>query len=272
MQFVKKIMFCLYVFTFQLNSQTVALITYANASCTGPCDGVATFSVIGATGPFSVNITNTTCAISNTLSSLSDSITFTNLCKCTGAYTFSFYDGSSVYIDSQTLNIFAPSNMNLFANNSPISCMGACNSTGTVTTFNGTAPFNYTWTPGGMTSPIASSLCPGFYTIVVVDANGCLDATSLIINNSSNPCVGIHEIENISHINIYPNPVSNLIYFSLKNHMTNSTVQFFNSLGQIVLSVTATNEVDVSKLPIGLYYVKIITETNESYFSKIIKE
>src|SRR5205085_4588734 len=35
------------------------------------------------------------------------------------------------------------------------------------------APYSYLWTPGNSTSQNIINLCPGVYTVVITDANGC---------------------------------------------------------------------------------------------------
>ncbi len=60
-----------------------------------------------------------------------------------------------------------------------LSCYGSCNGFVTVdTVFGGVPPYTYSWSQGGTTSSI-SSLCQGTYSVVISDANACLDSTSL---------------------------------------------------------------------------------------------
>lgn len=54
-----------------------------------------------------------------------------------------------------------------------ITCNGACDGTSTATPSAGTAPFSYFWSPGGQTTSSATGLCPGVYTAIITDANGC---------------------------------------------------------------------------------------------------
>lgn len=272
MNYIKALIFCFYISFFNLNAQTVSIISYSLASCSGPCDGAATFSISGANGPYSVSITNTACTTPTTTLFTTDSVTISNLCKCTSAYTFKFYDVNDSLIGAQNLNIYTGGPpLSIFATNSALSCNGACNASGTVSVFNGSAPYNYTWSPTGINTPIASSLCAGYYTITVTDAVGCMGATALLILNPSNPCVGIEEIASPKFIKIFPNPVSTTLHLSIDEHPFNASFEIYNLVGQTVLIGDLTEEINVSSLFSGVYYIKITSKT-DTYYSKIIKE
>jgi len=210
------------------------------------------------------------CPTSFTVGFSADSIIINNLCKCTGEYKFVFSSGSSI-IGTQNIFIGTTTLVNVFATNSAISCVGACNATGTAYAFGGTGPYNYTWTPISVHSQVSYSLCPGIYTITVQDSNGCLGFTNLIVINPSNPCVGINEIEKTIRFDIFPNPVFNQVNIVATDKIGYGIIQIYNSTGQVVLESTLTNEIDVSKLIPGLYYLKITTGSDQ-YYSKILKE
>ncbi len=83
---------------------------------------------------------------------------------------------------------------------------------------------------------------------------------------------GISELNKNSMI-VYPNPTSNVLHISNKdNSFENSQVQIINCLGQTTTKQPYSHEVDVSKLPAGIYTLKILTINKQSYFSKFIKE
>ncbi len=86
--------------------------------------------------------------------------------------------------------------------------------------------------------------------------------------------VGIKEVNNlISNLNVYPNPVSNTLFISPKqDEFKNSEIEITNALGQIVLKLPYSNEIDVSKLAQGFYNLKISEPGEQFYYSKFIKE
>ncbi len=82
-----------------------------------------------------------------------------------------------------------------------VSCSGMCNGTATVSLSAGTGPITYLWTPSGQSTPTATALCSGSYTVSTTDANGCtatatatiISPTSLTVNITSvghNSCFG----------------------------------------------------------------------------------
>ena len=54
-----------------------------------------------------------------------------------------------------------------------VTCFGLNNGSIDLTIATGTAPFNYTWMPGGATTQDLTNLAPGSYSVTVTDANGC---------------------------------------------------------------------------------------------------
>ena len=54
-----------------------------------------------------------------------------------------------------------------------VSCNGACNGEATVSVSGGTQGYNYIWnTTPFQSTPVATGLCPGNFTVTVVDTNG----------------------------------------------------------------------------------------------------
>ncbi len=65
---------------------------------------------------------------------------------------------------------------------SNVTCFGACDGYAVAIGVGGTAPYVFTWT----TAPVqvndtASNLCPGTFTVTMVDANGCIDTAQATI-------------------------------------------------------------------------------------------
>lgn len=60
---------------------------------------------------------------------------------------------------------------------------------------------------------------------------------------------------------LYPNPASDFVYLeNLENDLLFSNFEIFNSLGEIIKGGTLnSNRIDISQLPLGVYYLKLFT-------------
>ncbi|WP_445457777.1 DUF7619 domain-containing protein [Flavobacterium sp. HNIBRBA15423] len=71
---------------------------------------------------------------------------------------------------------------------------------------------------------------------------------------------------------LYPNPVKEVLNFNSKENLNIQSVEIYNMLGQIVISVpNATTSIDVSSLKSGNYFVKVNTEKGSAN-TKFVKE
>ena len=175
-----------------------------------------------------------------------------------------------------TLTLKAQCTFGLVMGSSGNICLNSCDANAFGTALSGTAPYTFTWTPINIISPLVTTthsvtnLCPGQYTISVSDAMGCISTETLNIIPSSNPCVGINEIQAQFKVEIFPNPVINLIH--LEDVSNNSEAFIVDLLGQIVLKTECIDTINVTSLSPGLYYLNILTNTNRIYFNKFIKQ
>gem|GEM_PF-1469843 len=86
----------------------------------------------------------------------------------------------------------------VFAGGMTVICSGQ-STTLNATVVGGTAPFNYTWTPAtglsnpAILNPVATPLNTTFYTLVVTDINGCVDADNalIVVNPTPNVNAGL---------------------------------------------------------------------------------
>ena len=65
---------------------------------------------------------------------------------------------------------------------------GGNNGSINTTVSNGTFPFTYAWS-GGQTAANLSNLSPGAYSVIVTDANGCMDTAAATLVNLAGPTV-----------------------------------------------------------------------------------
>jgi Leucine-rich repeat (LRR) protein len=71
---------------------------------------------------------------------------------------------------------------------------------------------------------------------------------------------------------LYPNPVNDKFSIKTKNGLEIQSIEIYNTLGQIVLSFPKTSEnIDISELQTGTYFVKVSTEKGKSSVTIIKK-
>jgi hypothetical protein len=81
----------------------------------------------------------------------------------------------------------------------------------------------------------------------------------------------IKENSNTNNITIYPNPTSNVINLQLPQNISIGNIQLYNALGSIVASYPIKEQIDVSNLRNGIYYLQLISK-DQLYFQKVIIE
>ena len=169
-----------------ISSQTIviteALQLFANVTgtpegCTTTCDGTALATPSGGTAPYSYSWSAN--AAPNPLNGASIS----NLCP--GSYTVTVTDTNGC-IDTATYTVTTPVGLAVTLDSTNVTCNSLCNGTGTATPTGGTAPFSYSWVGTGLnpatdTLSNVSGLCPGTYTVTVIDSNGCIFIGSINI-------------------------------------------------------------------------------------------
>ncbi|CAM3858367.1 MULTISPECIES: T9SS type A sorting domain-containing protein [Flavobacterium] len=107
------------------------------------------------------------------------------------------------------------------------------------------------------------------------DANIYFDYNFPITTNTYTTTIqalSIQDFDFNSKFTLYPNPVQDVLHFNSKENLEIQSVEIYNMLGQIVISVpNSTTSVDVSSLKSGNYFIKVNTEQGISN-TKFIKE
>ena len=130
-------------------------------SCVGSCNG--TISVTPSGGSPGYNISW------NSLPSQTTAIA-TGLCA--GNYVASITDGQGC-IAFTPATVVQPSVLSVNISGVVPSC-NICIGAATASGVGGTAPYAYSWSPGGQITSTANNLCSGIQTVVVTDANACV--------------------------------------------------------------------------------------------------
>ena len=130
-----------------------------NVSCFGVCDGGATVTVVGGTGPFTYLWNN-------------GETTLVATALCAGTNSVDVTDANGCVI-SVTANITEPAVLTaaITGSTDPL-CASVCDGTADVTAAGGTTTYTYSWTSGGASAG-ETAMCAGTETVTITDANGC---------------------------------------------------------------------------------------------------
>ena len=139
-----------------------------NLKCFGDNNGDATIATVtGGTAPFSYSWN--TGPSSATISGLS-----------AGTYTCVINDNTGGCTDTLKIILTQPTQLQLAASSSNVSCNKKCNGQIAITPSGATQPYSYTWSTAISTAN-SNSLCPGTYVITISDKNNCTQDTSIVI-------------------------------------------------------------------------------------------
>ncbi|RYY58004.1 MAG: T9SS type A sorting domain-containing protein [Chitinophagaceae bacterium] len=160
---------CSAVVDFTIEEGTPIIVTsvITDNKCHGGSEGAATISVSGGVAPFTYSWSS---------GGTSDTEEFlaagTYECIITGANGCTY---------TETVVIGEPALLTAVKSATDETCFGAANGTASVVISGGTAPYFYTWLPGGQTTATATGLAPGNYTCTIYDANGCGFSRSVVV-------------------------------------------------------------------------------------------
>lgn len=165
---------CNYVQTFTLtqpNALSVS-ITKRDVLCNAACNGSATATPSGGTGPYTYTWSPGGSTINNVI----------NLCP--NIYTVTIRDANNCTATA-TVQITEPAALTGTLNITNALCNSSCNGTTSVTVGGGTPTYTYSWAGSASTTSVASGLCAGSYSSIVTDANGCTLTQSFVITQPS---------------------------------------------------------------------------------------
>ncbi|MES2762938.1 MAG: PKD domain-containing protein [Bacteroidota bacterium] len=158
-------------------------LTQTNVSCFGGSNGVANAFVTGGTSPYTYTWSPTNL----------NTPMVTGLGAIT--YTVNVKDANNC-LRSNTLTISQPLVIAITSSVTDETCNTLNNGTASVTTTGGTAPYTYSWSPGGITTPTVSNLAAGLYTAMVTDSKGCVQTKTITITEPSPLNVSFNNIVN----------------------------------------------------------------------------
>ncbi|MEI6020913.1 MAG: T9SS type A sorting domain-containing protein [Bacteroidota bacterium] len=160
-----------YVVVTRLSGVNLTQIGIIN--CYGQLSGALTASASGGTGPY----TYSWSPGGSTSTSLTGLGPGTYTCRATDA-------ASVVYVSTFVITQPAQLTSSITAQINNI-CSGGITGAATIVASGGTAPYSYTWSPGGGFSASAGNLPTGIYTVNIKDMNNCSTSSTVSINQPS---------------------------------------------------------------------------------------
>ena len=233
-------------------AEIIVTVATSGVSCFGGANGALTATTTGGTGAYSYTWTGGGSGSS-----------YTGLGS--GEYTVTVTDSDGC-IETASGLITQPADL--------VATLTVNNETGTINSVasGGVGNYSYLWSDGSTTTNI-SGLSNGSYSVTVTDGNGCTVSATETIS-----IVGINDIEWINMIEVYPNPMEDILDIRLAlKEKTEISIALYDILGKTIerrdfKSVLNKNmSFNVETLAQGIYYVKI--SNNEKQIAlKIIKE
>jgi subtilisin-like proprotein convertase family protein len=252
---------CVYVETIHITNQTGTLAVTASVDddfCNN-AQGIISLGITGGSGNYGV-LWNTSSTL-DTLNGLS-----------AGTYSVTITDNTSgcEYMNTYTVNNFGYFTLSEAITHS--SC-GICNDGAVDLTVTGSSPnYYFIWSNGATTEDI-TALLPGTYTVTVTDDWNCTDIQTYVIGFTT----GIDAYDEEIEVTVYPNPTNGIIYidYNLKKY-DHAFMVLYNLLGEALLRdevfiSTATVKMDLSGLPVGVYYLNVYNEYFRKNFKVILK-
>jgi len=161
-----------------------SVVNSSDVSCFGGNDGSARVIASGGTAPYSYSWSSSggNSSTATALSAGSYIVQITDANGCTG---------------STTAIINQPPALNLSSSTTPSTC-SSFNGTASVSVAGGTAPYSYSWNPGGVSASSITNISSGVYKVNVYDANNCSSSDTMIVSNASGPGASISNIHHVS--------------------------------------------------------------------------
>lgn len=131
--------------------------------------------------------------------------------------------------------------------------------------------------PGNQTGPsyLSSSAC----SLPAPTATGTGSLASFgtarwVMTVYGQNALGVTEVLNSKDLQIYPNPVKDVLKFRFANQLKSETIEIYDMNGKLVQSVKSknVNELNMSSYAKGNYILKVKASDNQVYVQKIIKE
>ncbi|MEL6273797.1 MAG: SprB repeat-containing protein, partial [Bacteroidota bacterium] len=154
-------------------------VAVENVACPGGNTASITVTPNGGTPGYTYSLNGGTFQVSNTFSGLGG-----------GTYTITVMDADGCMVDATDIEVTEPADLIV----SPIIvALPSCEVTGTITAVvvGGTPPYTYDWNNGLSTNDTLFNAIAGSYTLVVTDANNCMESISIDLPGPTPPVLNL---------------------------------------------------------------------------------
>ncbi|MFH2141084.1 MAG: T9SS type A sorting domain-containing protein, partial [Bacteroidota bacterium] len=224
-------------------------ITSSSLNCYGDCDAIATVTGYDGSGSYSYNWNNGTT-------------TATTANLCVGSYYVTLTDDITGCFIVDTIIITEPSQLSLVLSSTDDNG-GIGDGTATVMVSGGTPGYTFQWDdPATQTTPTATGLFNGLYTVIVTDTNGCVISDTITVHLYTS----VNDINSSSFIKIYPNPSDGLVTIEISKLSEEINVSVFDTKGSLIYynlykpESLNKNQIDLSGAE-GMYFIKFTGNT-----------
>jgi len=131
------------------------------------------------------------------------------------------------------------------------------------------------WDTGGFRAILNTEDSITFYQNQYYYLNGTdtVNVYWVAFSDSTLLSVGINELTvNKNSFTIFPDPASDFVTVNINNSFGETNrVEFYNSLGQVVLLSRQLNNIDIAELPGGFYIIKVTNNKGMTAAAKLQK-
>jgi gliding motility-associated-like protein len=151
-------------------------LTLTTSSLPAGCsqsNGSATVTPNGGTGPYDFVWTDAANNVLQTANNVVGANTLNNLPS--GTYNVLVTDANNCLSNTSVTVSGVPGSVTATMDSTAVSCFGICDGTATCNLNGGATPYTYQWdaNAANQTTPTATNLCAGIYTVNYADANNC---------------------------------------------------------------------------------------------------
>lgn len=243
----------------QVNGSLGVGIVTTDVSCAGGNDGSIDIEISSGSAPFTFMWDNG--QITEDLTNLT-----------AGTYGLTIEDGSQCTFEA-TVVVFEPTSLELENTLINDSTDGQDNGNINLDVIGGTPPYTYMW-DNDEAEPNITNLAPGFYSCIIIDANGCvLEVGPFEIEG----LVSTKNLVDLKPASLFPNPTDQSIQVEFSEAQASEVqYQVINTLGvQLLEGVIAKGNksinIDVSRYDDGYYFLILRNEKGSSSSSFVIQ-